>query len=97
MDPQQLQHVLWVNLAAGTLAGGAAAVITHPFDVVKTQVQATMSKHGAKQVGSFTILRRLVDHGGWGALFQGIVPRVLKVAPSCAIVLGSFEVLKTML
>ena len=38
-DAQQVQHVLWVNLAAGTLAGGAAAVITHPFDVVKTQAQ----------------------------------------------------------
>lgn len=70
---------------------------TMPDDGGCVLAQATMSKHGAKQVGSFTILRRLVDHGGWGALFQGIVPRVLKVAPSCAIVLGSFEVLKTML
>lgn len=51
MDPQQLQHVLWVNLAAGTLAGGAAAVITHPFDVVKTQVQvrtALVSREGGR-------------------------------------------------
>ena len=59
--------------------------------------QVARSQHGAEQVGSFTMLKRLVAHGGWGALFQGLAPRVLKVAPSCAIVLGSFEVLKTLL
>ena len=37
------------------------------------------------------------EHGGWGSMFKGLLPRVLKVAPSCAIVLGSFEVFKTLL
>lgn len=34
-----VERVLWVNLVAGAAAGAAAAVVTHPFDVVKTQVQ----------------------------------------------------------
>ena len=43
------------------------------------------------------MLRQIVEHGGWGSMFKGLLPRVLKVAPSCAIVLGSFEVFKTLL
>lgn len=55
------------------------------------------SLHPKEPVGSFKMLRQIVEHGGWGSMFKGLLPRVLKVAPSCAIVLGSFEVFKTLL
>src|SRR5205823_1060301 len=38
-----------VQLAAGSLAGGLAAIITNPFDIVKTRLQTQSSHFACKQ------------------------------------------------
>lgn len=89
------RDALSVNLVAGLVAGASAAVTTHPFDVIKTRAQVEGAVAGAsfgnRAQGTLAALKNLLDKEGWAALYGGIGPRVLKVGPSCAIVLASFE------
>lgn len=39
----------------------------------------------------FPTMKRIYMTGGVSGLFSGILPRLLKVAPACAIMLASFE------
>ncbi|EMP33733.1 Solute carrier family 25 member 39 [Chelonia mydas] len=63
-----------VSFAAGAISGTVAAVLTLPFDVVKTQRQI--------ELGDLETLR-------------GFLPRVIKVAPACAIMISTYEFGKT--
>ncbi|XP_044761714.1 solute carrier family 25 member 40-like [Coccinella septempunctata] len=86
------------SFICGGLAGMVAATITTPFDVIKTHQQIQLGEktiYGGKSktmVGSFydTFLDIRRSHGFRG-LFAGLFPRVVKVAPSCAIMISSFE------
>lgn len=91
---------LYANLAAGVVGGTAASLCTHPFDVIKTASQVRGSgEHGGSErpAGTYKLGLQIVKERGAGHLFAGIVPRLLKVAPSCAIVLASYETLKAVL
>uniref|UniRef100_T1J4G9 Solute carrier family 25 member 40 n=1 Tax=Strigamia maritima TaxID=126957 RepID=T1J4G9_STRMM len=95
------------SFLAGATSGGIAAVLTLPFDVVKTHRQIELGEkeiYSAKSVSrtrfldppqksakTYTILKRIYYQSGPSALFTGIVPRVIKVAPACAIMISSFE------
>lgn len=93
------RDALTVNLAAGLVAGASAAVTTHPFDVIKTRAQVSGSGVGAalntRAQSTVDAIKNMLAKEGWVALYAGIGPRVLKVGPSCAIVLASFELFKS--
>ncbi|GFR19836.1 solute carrier family 25 member 40 [Trichonephila clavata] len=80
---------------AGAISGGIAAFLTLPFDVIKTHQQielgeALFGTH--KQTKStYILLRNLYQINGYKALFAGIVPRTVKIAPSCAIMISTYE------
>lgn len=85
------------NLVAGALAGSLAAFLTIPFDVVKTHKQIEM---GEKEIYSdkpgrssktFDIIQKIYSQNGVRGLFTGLIPRVVKVAPACAIMIATFE------
>ncbi|CAF0911991.1 unnamed protein product [Didymodactylos carnosus] len=77
----------------GATAGGLATVLTHPFDTVKTyrQVQIGQVYSENRQEGTLKILNSLHKSGGIAGLYKGFVPRLLKVAPACGIMIGSIE------
>ena len=95
------RDALSVNLSAGFFAGACAAVTTHPFDVIKTRAQVeespALSVRGQRSPSTLAALRILLATEGWAGLWGGVGPRVLKVGPSCAIVLGSYELFKSFL
>lgn len=77
-----------------------AAFITAPFDVVKTHKQIEFgekilyAKHPVKtlpKVGTIAILNKIFHQNGLRGVFSGVIPRVVKVAPACAIMITSFE------
>jgi solute carrier family 25 protein 39/40 len=91
--------VLRANIVAGGLAGGFAGAVTTPLDVAKTQLQLHPRSHaaggGAAPPASLLgTLRRVAATQGVGGLFVGAVPRAMRAAPACAIVLASYELLK---
>ena len=92
-DPQQVpaSEIAFANLTAGAIAGGAAAAITTPLDVVKTRAQLS----GKESKPILRSLRELAAEGGVRSLFTGVGPRAARAAPACAIVVASYEVLKS--
>ncbi|XP_059490599.1 probable mitochondrial glutathione transporter SLC25A40 [Neocloeon triangulifer] len=88
------------SLLAGALSGSVAAIITLPFDVVKTHQQIEL---GEKQIYSnppktvngrnstMKVIKKIYSQSGVSGLFTGLVPRLVKVAPACAIMIATFE------
>ncbi|KAG2502143.1 hypothetical protein HYH03_000630 [Edaphochlamys debaryana] len=89
--------VLAANLVAGSSAGAAAAVVTTPFDVVKTRLQVGDVRGGAPRQGALDVAQRVLAEQGPAGLFRGWGPRAARTAPACAVVVASYEVLKMVL
>ncbi|XP_067118226.1 mitochondrial glutathione transporter SLC25A40-like [Centruroides vittatus] len=95
---QQEQPTFWFSFAAGASSGAIAAVLTLPFDVIKTHRQIELGELETQQAKSeltksstYQRLVNLYQKRGFRALFTGIVPRVVKVAPACAIMISTYE------
>ncbi len=96
------------SFMAGAVSGGVASVVTTPFDVGKTRQQVL--QHEPKETGANAkagllrpedrsmprFLYHILKEEGMAGLFRGWVPRTLKVAPACAIMISSYEVGKKM-
>lgn len=86
---------------SGAVSGTAAALITSPFDTLKTRrqslVMATMTGGSQRSTSLVTVLREVVRNEGASALFAGLTPRIAKIAPACGIMIACFEVLNLLL
>lgn len=85
-----------VPFMAGSLSGIIAAFLTNPLDVVKTHVQVDLGKSGpsAKRLGEGSlaaVVQKIVAKHGVSGLYAGLVPRCVKIAPACAIMITSYE------
>ncbi|KAG5499142.1 hypothetical protein GH5_03849 [Leishmania sp. Ghana 2012 LV757] len=78
-------------LAAGFVAGACAAVVSFPFDTVKTHLQL------GHALGFRHTLRELIRQRGIRGVFSGVVPRILYTAPSGAIMMTTYETVKNAL
>jgi Mitochondrial carrier protein len=94
---QGVQHVLsrelepWETVAVGALSGGLAAVVTTPFDVMKTRMMtAPQGIPISMQMIAFSILRK---EGPLG-LFKGAIPRFFWIAPLGAMNFAGYELAK---
>mmetsp|Transcript_38288 Transcript_38288/g.83293 ORF Transcript_38288/g.83293 Transcript_38288/m.83293 type:complete len:431 (-) Transcript_38288:553-1845(-) len=105
-DLDQLEESLTTHLLAGGVAGGLAAAVTNPLDVVKTRQQTECAvrcptKAAALDAGQhpnvYRCLTRIAAREGPGALLKGLVPRVMFHAPAAAICWTTYESLKTYL
>ena len=72
---------------AGWLSGTFSAFVTQPFDVSKTrrQVYMTVGNGGEEVSSTMRLMRMIWKEEGVRGLWKGYVPRMLKVAPACAI------------
>jgi solute carrier family 25 protein 39/40 len=83
----------WVAFISGALSGTTAALITSPFDVLKTRRQALiMASSSSGVTATGPLLLRICRTEGLSALFAGILPRTAKIAPACGIMIACFEV-----
>ncbi|KAJ2558014.1 Carrier protein, mitochondrial [Coemansia sp. RSA 1933] len=90
-----------VAFCSGASSGIVAAALTIPFDVAKTRRQIEQHanpKSNIVQHNSLSqIIRHIVSTEGPRGLFTGLTPRLMKVAPSCAIMISSYELGKMLL
>merc|ERR1712113_508069 len=84
---------LGIILVAGAFSGMLAAIATHPFDVIKTRQQVTMFAGGkdTAAIGVRAAAREILRESGPQGFFAGLLPRLAKVSPACAIMISSFE------
>ncbi|KAG2267582.1 hypothetical protein Bca52824_062137 [Brassica carinata] len=86
-----------VHATAGAAAGGLAAAVTTPLDVVKTQLQC----QGVCGCDRFTsssisdVLKTIVKKDGYRGLLRGWLPRMLFHAPAAAICWSTYEGVKS--
>lgn len=85
-----------VSFLCGATSGAFAAFCTTPFDVLKTRRQvarmaADSGGRGGENLSTLRLLEHVARTEGVGALFAGWVPRLVKVAPSCAVMIASYE------
>ncbi|KAG5357838.1 putative mitochondrial carrier protein [Yarrowia sp. B02] len=73
----------------GSFAGGVAAAITTPLDVIKTRLML----HKQRQ-SFFQTYRQIVQTEGYSALLKGIGPRTMWISAGGAIFLGVYETAK---
>jgi len=87
--PDAPAAIFRANVLAGSAAGAAAAAATTPLDAVKTLRMVGGGAGGP--VGAAEALRALAAEG---RLFVGVLPRALRAAPACGIVLAAYELLQ---
>ncbi|KAK9977628.1 hypothetical protein ABG768_019433 [Culter alburnus] len=91
-----------ISFTAGAVSGAIAAVLTLPFDVVKTRRQIQLGEMEAlgaismkKPASTWNMMRNIWIDMGYRGLFAGFLPRVIKVAPACAVMISTYEFGKT--
>ncbi|RLV96277.1 Mitochondrial carrier protein MTM1 [Spathaspora sp. JA1] len=88
--------VFATSFLSGSISGTVAAFFTNPFDVGKTRLQITFEDGkklgGGDKRNMFKFLINIYRKEGIGALYAGFVPRVMKIAPACAIMISSYEI-----
>ena len=83
------------NCGGAIVGGSVAGVISHPFDITKTQLQSNVGLNSdIGQKGLFDQLRNIARADGVRGLYVGLTPRILQIIPSCAIFITTFECLK---
>ena len=90
------------SFISGATSGAVASILTTPFDVGKTRRQTFKECSGGKTGAEKTLapeersMPRFLWHifrtEGVAGLWRGWIPRTLKVAPACAIMISSYEV-----
>lgn len=94
------------SFTAGALSGAFASIVTMPFDVGKTRTQifrdgpkaaasSSSSAVAPEQQNMVRLLWHIFNTEGMSGLWRGWIPRTLKVAPACAIMISSYELGKT--
>ncbi|KAJ1814326.1 Carrier protein, mitochondrial [Coemansia sp. RSA 2599] len=100
-DKSDMVAQIAVAFCSGASSGIVAATLTTPFDVAKTRRQierhADIRSHLPQHPRLPQILRHIAATEGFGGLFAGLTPRLMKVAPSCAIMISTYEFGKLLL
>lgn len=81
-----------VAFVCGATSGTVAALLTSPFDVLKTRGQALVMSMPGQRTSALSLLQEIVRTEGVSALFAGLSPRIAKIAPACGIMIACYEV-----
>jgi len=92
--PNQHGLPFFINFTSGAVSGMIAAIITTPIDVIKTNTQV-MKLDPTRKLTAREIAYSIISKEGWKGLTKGMLPRAVKVAPACAIMISSYELLKS--
>eukprot|EP00899_Mesostigma_viride_P025345 jgi/Mesvir1/5996/Mv00745-RA.1 len=97
-DPDKPLSTLQTLLVGGC-AGTTAAMVTTPFDVIKTRLQTQLqgSTGTLRYHGVHDTLQKIVLHEGIGGLYRGVTPRLIIYLTQGALFFASYEMLRRLL
>jgi len=80
------------DLAAGSIGGTVGTMLNTPFDVVKSRIQNTSRIPGVAAKYNWTVpsVALIAREEGFGALYKGFIPKVLRLGPGGGILLVVF-------
>ncbi|XP_063306837.1 probable mitochondrial glutathione transporter SLC25A40 [Pelobates fuscus] len=90
-----------IYFIAGAVSGSIASIVTLPFDVVKTRRQIEVgelevfSTSQKRSTSTWKVMNTILAENGFSGLFAGLIPRLIKVAPACAVMISTYEFGKT--
>lgn len=76
----------------GSIAGGIAAALTTPLDVIKTRIMLNKER-----IGIIPLVKTLIKEEGYSVFLNGIGPRTCWISAGGAIFLGCYELVHTSL
>jgi solute carrier family 25 aspartate/glutamate transporter 12/13 len=86
-----LKYLEITPLLSGALAAVPAAVVTSPFDFLKTRLQVAPRPGEATYGGIFDCIHKVYEKEGPSAFFKGVVPRVCRLTPQMGISMFLYE------
>ncbi|KAF2129947.1 asparaginyl-tRNA synthetase [Dothidotthia symphoricarpi CBS 119687] len=87
----------YTHCFAGGIAGGFAAGLTTPLDVIKTLLQTRGNARDAelRNVSGLLQAAKIINQReGWRGYFRGLKPRIITTMPSTAICWSAYEMAK---
>lgn len=72
------------------MGGTFGTMLNTPFDVVKTRIQGCVGRH-PKYAWTLPALVRISREEGFGALYRGFKPKVLRLGPGGGILLVVYD------
>jgi len=91
---QQENLLFHQTFFVGATSGSIAAVITLPFDVIKTRRQIELGLNEGASSSTWKTIHKMYTEEGVRSLYTGLLPRLMKVAPACAIMISTYEFFK---
>lgn len=91
-------HDTIIHLIAGGTAGTIGALVTCPLEVIKTRLQS--SAKAALNIDNLSMIKcfkTIIRNEGWRALFKGLGPNLVGIAPSRAIYFSTYSTVKSSL
>ncbi|KAK9446561.1 mitochondrial carrier domain-containing protein [Limtongia smithiae] len=81
-----------MDLLAGSIGGTAGTIINTPLDVVKSRIQNTVRVEGVtpKYNWAWPAVGTVFKEEGFGSLYKGFIPKVLRLGPGGGILLVVF-------
>jgi solute carrier family 25 protein 44 len=81
---------------SAVVASGVSAIVTMPFDTIKTRLQVLdTEENGRRRPLTFVqTVRNLVNEGGLFACYRGLGPRWVSMSMSATTMITTYEFLK---
>lgn len=88
----------WETSCIGLISGALGPLSNAPLDTIKTRLQkTTFASNESGLVRIVKIGNQLVKEEGMAALYKGITPRIMRVAPGQAVTFTVYEYMKKVL
>ncbi|EGW31064.1 mitochondrial succinate-fumarate transporter [Spathaspora passalidarum NRRL Y-27907] len=88
----------WQTSGIGLISGALGPLSNAPLDTIKTRLQkTTFASNESGMVRIMKITKQLIREEGIHALYKGITPRIMRVAPGQAVTFTVYEFIKDML
>lgn len=91
-QPKDRNHRILNDIISGSVGGTVGTILNTPFDVVKSRIQNAPkgSDLARKYKWAWPSLAVIMREEGFGALYKGFLPKVLRLGPGGGILLVVF-------